>query len=275
MKPIPFYKAQGAGNDFIIIDNRDQVVPGENLPRFAFHVCRRKLSIGADGLILIEPSYRADFAWKFFNADGSHAEMCGNGARCVARVACEMGICKEKLVFDAGEPVEAFVKKERVSIKMGDPGDMQYPVRISLARETVVAAYVDTGVPHVVIEKGPLSDAKVYNLGKDIRNHERFSPKGTNVNFFFMDESGRVFNRTYERGVEDETLACGTGCVAVALFAAKEKGIASPVTVIPRSGVPLLVRFTKKEEHFSDIYLEGDARIIYKGMIFDDAFWEN
>jgi diaminopimelate epimerase len=274
MLPIIFYKMSGCGNDFIIIDNRNHAVNEiTELSRFVEKVCRRKMSVGADGLILVEDSDAADFKWRFFNSDGSIAEMCGNGARCVARFAYIKGIAGPEMSFetDAGI-ISAQVTNQQVKLKMTDPSDLKTNYIIELEKHPLSVSSINTGVPHVVIETDHLDTLDVIRLGREIRFHREFAPAGTNVNFVSKQKDGTIVNRTYERGVEDETLACGTGCVAAALITAYKQGITSPVRVMTRSGGYLSVHYQEKEKQFYNIYLEGDARIIYKGELWEEAW---
>jgi len=268
---IPFYKMNGCGNDFILIDNRTTLLATDPTA-FSQSVCRRKLSVGADGLILIESSEAFDFQWQFFNADGSRAEMCGNGARCAARFARLLGMAEEKMIFltDAG-PIEAQMRGEQVRIKMTPPSDYREAVEVDLSVGRRTVSSINTGVPHVVLETDRLEAADVVPLGREIRRHTRFAPAGTNVNFVQPDAENRLQVRTYERGVEDETLACGTGCVAAALVTALEKRWSSPIPVVTRSGGILTIYFEQDGDRFQDVYLEGDARIVYTGEIQPDA----
>ena len=274
MRQIPFYKMSGSGNDFIIIDNREKGVPENDLQGFVARVCQRKLSVGADGLILVEPSAQADFKWRFFNSDGSVAEMCGNGARCVARFAHLNGIAKRRMSFETlAGVVRAEVRERRVKISMPDPLDLTLDEPLTTTRGGMAINFINTGVPHVVIEAPGLDDMDVPAVGKEIRYHSRFSPAGTNVDFMSTASGHGIHLRTYERGVEDETLACGTGAVAAAVVCAAKYGIESPAGVMTKGGERLMVFFDQKEGAFSNIYLEGDARIIYKGFLCPDA-WE-
>ncbi len=269
--PIPFFKMNGCGNDFIVIDNRTARLASDPAA-FSRSVCRRKLSVGADGLILIEPSDTFDFQWQFYNADGSRAEMCGNGARCAARLAHLLGIAGQKMVFltDAG-PIEAGIRGDQVKIKMTPPSDCRTDVAIDLSIGCRTVSSINTGVPHVVLETNRLAEADVVSLGREIRRHAHFAPAGTNVNFVQPDDEKRLQVRTYERGVEDETLACGTGCVAAALVTALRQGWPSPIPVVTRSGGILTIHFQKGGDRFHDVYLEGDARLVYTGEIQPDA----
>jgi diaminopimelate epimerase len=273
MKPITFYKMSGSGNDFIIIDNRNRIVDDAELPKFIRSVCRRKMSVGADGLILIESSDKADFRWRFYNSDGSRAEMCGNGARCAARFAFVNGIAKESLSFetDAGI-VTGQVKDDRAKVKMPDPMDLRLDYAIDLKNGPLTVSSINTGVPHVVIMGDALEDIDVFNLGREIRNHKAFAPAGTNVNFICRQTQGKLAIRTYERGVEDETLACGTGSIASALVSSCKLNWKSPINLLTRSGETLTIHFNKNDNVFNSVYLEGDARIIYTAQLGGDAW---
>lgn len=273
MDTLSFYKMSGAGNDFIIIDNRSQALAVQDLSRFAARVCCRKMSVGADGLILIESSDQVDFKWQFFNADGSPAEMCGNGARCAARVAQRLGIGGDRLRFETlAGIIEAEIGRETVKIRMTDPGDVILEERIDTDQGGLTYGRVNTGVPHVVISVRDIESAPVLEQGREVRFHARFAPAGTNVNYIAPAKSGIWSIRTYERGVENETLACGTGNVAAALVLAKGKGAASPVTFKTRSNSLLKIYFRQNGDRFSDIFLEGDARLIYTASLCPDAW---
>ena len=273
MDKISFYKMSGSGNDFIIIDNRLAIVEEAQLHRFIVNVCRRKMSVGADGLILIEPSEKVDFKWRFYNSDGSRAEMCGNGARCAARFAYLNGIAGENLSFetDAGI-VAAEIIADRSKVRMPDPGDIITDFPIELADGAAKVSRVNTGVPHVVIEVDALEHVDVFHKGREIRRHRAFAPAGTNVNFVARLETGSIAIRTYERGVEDETLACGTGSIAAALVTVEKTGWKSPVKVHTRSGIELKIHFSRRPDGYRAIHLEGDARVIYRGELWEDAY---
>ncbi len=275
MNRVPFFKMSGSGNDFIVVDNRRAKIEKAAVAPFIAAVCRRKLSVGSDGFILVEDAESADFRWHFYNSDGSRAEMCGNGARCVSRFAYVTGIAGREMTFetDAGM-VTATLTGDKVKIGVPDPVDFQMAETVETSSGDISFCRVNTGVPHVVIEVGALDQIDVANLGKEIRYHTRFAPAGTNVNFVSILEESRVALRTYERGVEDETLACGTGAVAAAQIAAAKYGAASPITVTPRSGCDLTVYFDRRDDAIFDVFLEGDARIIYQAELWEDA-WQD
>ena len=274
MNPIHFYKMSGCGNDFIIIDNRSQVIEENDLSAFIVDVCRRKMSVGADGIILIENSDTVDFKWRFYNSDGSLAEMCGNGARCVARFAYLNGITGPDMAFEtlAGVVSASVAETGLVKIKVTDPLNLKLDYPIDLRSGNFLISSVNTGVPHVVMVVDNLDETPVKEMGKEIRFHPDFAPAGTNTNFVSVQLDNIVAIRTYERGVEDETLACGTGCVASALIISHKFGLPSPVTLLTRSGGHLRIYFTPHQDTYSDVYLEGDARVIYRAELCEEAW---
>ena len=273
MKKIDFYKMSGSGNDFIIVDNRDKIVDETDLPNFIAKACRRKMSVGADGFILVENTDTADFKWRFYNSDGSVAEMCGNGARCVARFAYLNGIAGPDMLFETQAGiVYAQVAGESVKVKMTDPLDLRMDYSIELKNSSLSISSVTIGVPHAVIVKDMIEDAEVIQAGREIRFHDMFAPAGANVNFVCHLKDNIIEIRTYERGVEDETLACGTGAVASAIIMARKMKVKSPVYVLTRSGGYLKIFYQENDGKYHDIYLEGDARIIYKAQLWEDAW---
>jgi diaminopimelate epimerase len=273
MQPIAFFKMSGSGNDFIIIDNRQAVVPESRLNRLIVGSCRRRMSVGADGLILIEPSDNADFKWRFFNADGSLPDMCGNGARCAARFAFINKIADRQMTFETlAGIIEASVIDETVKIRMTSPGELKTGITLDLEGETILVGSINTGVPHVVSVVDDIEAVDVVARGRLIRHHRDFAPQGTNANFVAVDKNGEILIRTFERGVEDETLACGTGNVAAALILAHDRGLASPVSLTTRSGGKLTVHFDKQTGAYRNVFLEGDARVIYRGELWEEAW---
>lgn len=270
---IEFYKMSGSGNDFILIDNRDRALAVGDLVAFVRRVCRRKVSVGADGLIVIEPSDRVDFRWRFFNADGSEVEMCGNGGRCAARFALLRGIAGEKMSFETGAGIiDAEVRNDVVKLRLTDPRDIVLDDRIRIGEQSLAVHSINTGVPHAIHFTDDIEGYDVFGTGRAIRRHERYQPAGTNVDFAVVLDSHTLRVRTYERGVEDETLACGTGCVASALVAALKGWVASPVDVHVRSGETLRIHFDRKGEGFTRVYLEGKAQVVYQGRLWDEAW---
>jgi diaminopimelate epimerase len=269
MKKIPFYKMQGSGNDFILIDNRRSVLKGRNLKDLAIRVCNRHYSVGADGLIVIVPSRTVDFKWRFFNADGSEAEMCGNGSRCAARFAYIKKIAKSSLAFETlAGIIHARVKKDTVKVQLTDATGFRMNIAVPLDSGLRMGHFLNTGVPHLVYLSKDLDREDVERTGRTTRYHELFRPAGTNVNFIQIQGRHRIRIRTYERGVEGETLACGTGSVAAALVAGALGAVVSPVEVLPRSNEKLIVSFTRTPGGFADIHLEGEAQVICEGLLY-------
>jgi len=270
---VDFFKMSGSGNDFVLIDNRDRSLTVGNITKFVRNVCERKVSVGADGLIIIENSQRADFRWRFFNADGSEVDMCGNGARCAARFAYIRGIAKERMSFETGAGIiDAEVIGDTVKIKLTEPHSMKANILVMIEGKPVEVNFVNTGVPHVVLFVPGLDRYDVLNTGRKIRYHKAFQPEGTNANFMEVIDRHTIRIRTYERGVEDETLACGTGAVASALISFSQGLVESPVDVNVKSGETLKIYFRKTGHGFEDIYLEGKANVVYEGRIWDEAY---
>jgi len=272
--PIDFEKMSGAGNDFVVIDNRNSVVPLDDQPEFTRKICKRMVSVGGNGLIFIEESSVADFSWRFYNGDGSIAEMCGNGARCAARFAFRNSIAESKMEFEttAGTiQAEILVNNTIVRVQMTKPFDFRLGLSMSLNGKEHEVAFVNTGVPHAVIfveEEG----TPVKKLGRKVRFHELFEPKGTNASFARVLHDGKLEVRTYERGIEDETMACGTGAVAAALFATLQKGMESPIEVVTSGGDVLTIIFDLLDGPVAEnVFLEGPVRLIYKGQLTAEA----
>jgi diaminopimelate epimerase len=269
---IPFSKLNGSGNDFLLIDNRGGVMRGMDLPAFVGKVCDRSRSIGADGVIFIEKSRRADFRWLFFNADGSRAEMCGNGGRCAARFAVERKIAGRTLGFetDAGL-IRAEVKGATVKLQMTRPHDLALSKTLVLGGRKISYSFLNTGVPHAVLFVTDLSKIDLMGTGRGIRTHRDFAPRGANVNFVCV-RRGTVWIRTYERGVEGETLACGTGAVAAGILSAAHGLARPPVRVRTRGGEVLTIHFDPSIDGFGDVYLEGGTSWSCDGMIMKEAY---
>jgi diaminopimelate epimerase len=270
---IEFYKMSGSGNDFILIDNRDGSLAVGDIVAFVKSVCERKVSVGADGLILIERSDRGDFKWRFYNADGSEAAMCGNGGRCAARFALLRGIAGEKMSFEtAAGIIDAEVRGNVVKLRLTDPRDPVMDDEIRVENRILFVHSINTGVPHVVHFVRDPDDFDVFNTGRALRYHEHYRPAGTNANFAAVLDDHTLRVRTYERGVEDETLACGTGSAAAALIAARKGLVESPVDVRVQSGETLRIHFEQTEGGFTKVYLEGNAKVVYQGLLWDEAW---
>lgn len=250
---IPFVKYQGTGNDFILIDNREQFLNHKfekEIPR----MCDRRFGIGADGLMLIEKSTLADFKVIYFNADGSQS-LCGNGSRCAAAFSHSLGILGMEGQMEAYDGVHRVLLEDLlVAFQIFD---------IEVPAQTQQAVFINNGSPHHIEYCENVNSVNVKENGFNIRNSDRYAPNGTNVNFVQV-QSDQIKVRTYERGVEDETLSCGTGVTAAAVASAMRNGLTSPLVVETRGG-SLQVRFTQKGNLFTDLYLVGPAEFVFKG----------
>ncbi|MBM4333627.1 MAG: diaminopimelate epimerase [Deltaproteobacteria bacterium] len=273
MGKIPFCKMSGSGNDFILIDNREGILDADRLGDFVPRVCVRKVSVGADGLILVESSNRVNFRWRFFNSDGSEAEMCGNGGRCAARFAVIKGIAPSRLSFETlAGIIEAEVNGRQVKLQMVQPAGLKLNLDVSIDGQNHQLCFINTGVPHAIKMVEDAAVVAVKDLGRKIRFHARFQPAGTNVNFVQPVDRKHLKVRTYERGVEDETLACGTGAVASALIAAAKGLIDSPVMVETTGGEILNIYFQSKGDGYERVFLEGDTKVVYEGSLWEEAY---
>jgi diaminopimelate epimerase len=257
----------GAGNDFILIDNRAGDI---HLDRGQIaHLCNRHRGIGADGILLIEKAANhADFRMRYFNADGGEAEMCGNGARCFARFANKVAEAGDKISFETPAGViSAELVDDLVTLQMTEPSDLRLDIKLPVANENKSVHFINSGVPHVVILVSRIDDVDVRREGSATRYHKMFSPRGANVNFIEKRGLKKIAVRTYERGVEDETLACGTGIVASALIFAATENTNGPIAVIARGGDELSVGFEKTGNQFRHVTLTGPAEFIFEGTI--------
>jgi len=265
---VEFTKMNGAGNDFVVVDNRAQTLQLD--PTGIQRICDRHAGVGADGLIALKPcaSGRADWAWDFYNNDGSNAEMCGNGARCFARFIQRLTGAPGDVTFETrAGVVSASFLGERVTVSLTAPKDLRLGQTVSLSGGKTTLHSVNTGVPHAVMFVPDADQAMVQSLGAEIRGHAHFAPRGTNVNFVQMNGDNAIRVRTFERGVEGETLACGTGVTASALISAELHGFSSPVRVQVLGGDTLEVSFQKQDGHFSNVRLTGPADFVFEGKI--------
>jgi len=279
-EPIPFTKMSGSGNDFVVIDHREPVLADEEIPAFTRAVCRRRLSVGADGVILIESASRPDvhFRWRYFNADGSVGEMCGNGAMCGARFAVEEGIAPASCRFEtAAGVVHAEVgpgERPLVAIRLEPvmpPGNQQH---VTIDQQEWAMTQMLVGVPHVVTVVSDVDawdDHEFDRWGKTVRYHPAFAPTGTNANLIHRVNDRTIRLRTWERGVEAETLACGTGSVASAIVAVQKGLVSAPVDVVVSSGEVLQVSFRDIGDRIDDIRLAGRPRVVMTGVIAPEA----
>jgi len=263
-----FTKMNGAGNDFVVLDNRDLSLSLSKDQIAA--LCDRHRGVGADGLLTVEPAEAgADFKFRYYNADGGEAEMCGNGARCYGRYAQALvESSPEILTFETvvGQLAAKF-DGDLVEIAMSDPFDLELDVDLGIAEINRVDV-INTGVPHVVVFVDDLANTDVIALGREIRNHAHFAPAGTNVNFASVLGDQHIAIRTYERGVEDETLACGTGMTACALIQNILSATASPIKVDVKGGDTLEIGFVPQENNvFTEVTLKGPADFTFTGQI--------
>jgi diaminopimelate epimerase len=277
MQKLHFVKMNGAGNDFVLLDNRARQL-GLNRTALA-RLCDRHRGVGADGVLLVEPpeTAHADFRMRYYNADGGEAEMCGNGARCFARFAAHLdagggGASRERehLTFETiAGPIHAKIEGEQVRLDMSRPKDGADHGEMTVEGETLPVCFLNTGVPHVVVLLDDAEAVDVHRLGAALRYHEKFAPRGTNANFVQPVGPREIIVRTYERGVEGETLACGTGTVASALVFAEKHGLASgPVAVRVRGGDVLHIGFERTGPFtFEKVTLTGPADFAFSGEI--------
>ncbi len=263
---INFDKMEGAGNDFIFIDNRAQTVPAPRKSELARKCCRRRFGVGADGMMFIEPDPEFDFAWDFYNADGSVGGMCGNGARCAVRYAAKLGIGGKNMTFRTlAGPIRGELTARGAKVQLTDVPHIGAEESVPVGGEQVKLWFLNTGVPHAVVLAADLEATDAAGVGRALRNHPRFAPAGTNVNFIAPGTGDSLSIRTYERGVEDETLACGTGTVAASIVAAKYLGRKSPIVATTRGGEELAVYFTLERDGAKNVFLEGGARLVFSG----------
>jgi diaminopimelate epimerase len=269
----PFAKFVGCGNDFILIDNRLENFPLHR-PQLISKLCHRQFGIGGDGIILLQSSQKADFRMRIFNPDNTEGEMCGNGLRCFVKWIESLGYKKGHYLIETlhGE-IKAFIQDDSfVQVHMGNPKDIQWNVSLKFLGQTLIGHYLNTGVPHVVIFVENVEHIDVQEWGAALRHHSHWGDRGANVNFVEQVSNQKLKIRTYERGVEGETLACGTGATASALAAAFQNQISNPIIVETRSKENLLIDFSRIDDQFLDVSMSGPAKGIYCGQIDLDSF---
>ncbi len=265
-KQVPFYKMVASGNDFVVIDNRKKAV--QDPKALARKICAWHTGVGADGILLFENSRKADFKMRIVNSDGSEAEACGNGFRCIARYAHEkMGYPKEFSFESLAGVIHARIKGERICVEMVRPSDVRMREEIQVSGHRLHYSFLNTGVPHAVIFVEGLKKIDVENLGRAVRYHDHFKPRGTNVNFVEVKGRNAIEVRTYERGVESETLACGTGSTASAVASALLGYVQPPVAVKTSGGEILTIHFRRDKNQVANVTLEGEANFVFEGKL--------
>ena len=282
MKKLFFAKMSGAGNDFIVFDkivNPDLILDSNAIKR----LCHRRNGIGADGIITIGDSDSYDFMMEYYNSDGSTGSLCGNGARCAIKFAESTKRVKQqkaKFISNGKSYIGEVLNDSQVKVYFNEPQNLKYNFKVKAFDQLINASFVDTGSPHVVINiieilKDPekrqlfyenINDVPVYEIGKEVRNLPEFLPDGTNVNFYFIKDN-QVYIRTYERGVEDETLACGTGNAATAIVINNLHKIAPPITLNTRGGDKLIIDFEKGNDIIRNLTLTGPVKVVFTGEI--------
>lgn len=274
MASIEFYKLQASGNDFVLVDNQKLSIQNRALPGIAKKLCQRKFGIGADGLLVIERSKKASFKMRIFNPDGSEPSMCGNGARCAGLWAHKRKSSRLISFETKAGFVESVTRLNRkgvdVKIRILEPKNIKLDLPLKVLRRKLTVNSINTGVPHVVIFVEGLDKIDIERIGRAIRFHAKFKPQGTNVNFVEITGKDSLALRTYERGVEEETLACGTGVVASAIVTKlKLKNIRAKnkVNATTRSREKLRVYFDAKKNKITNVWLEGKAYLVYKGQM--------
>ena len=269
---VKFGKLSAGGNDFIVIDNRQGNLSGD-LSSWIKRICCRRLSVGADGVILLEESSKADIRMTYFNADGSEAPLCGNGVRAIARYASLLGIVSPKMTIETGAGlIPAEVRGDRVRISLPPPSKVELHFLLQLGEETMEGSYIEVGVPFFVQRVEELEEFPVTERGRKIRHHPAFQPGGTNVCFVKVLHRNRIAVRIYERGVEDETLSSGTGCLSASLVTTFLEETSPPITCQTRGGIDIGVDFQYRRGKISSVSIEGDARLIYYGELHKDAY---
>ena len=266
---IHFYKMVASGNDFIVVDNRKHLI--KNPKNFTKKVCPRNFGVGADGVLFIEKSTKADIRMRIINLDGSEAEMCGNGSRCAALFAHKkLGLGKKFVMETKAGLIHCDIKPWTVQVQLTYPSGFRNVATLEVLGREIPYYFINTGVPHAVIVEEDLDEVPVIELGRAIRHHDRFKPKGTNVNFISRVGPNSIKVRTYERGVENETLACGTGSTASAIVAAQAGLVKPPVDVRTRGGEILKINFKQEGNAVSHVTLEGNAEFIFEGSLLND-----
>lgn len=273
-----YTKMHGAGNDFIIINNMVEKIPQMNFPQIAKTLCSRRISIGADGIMFVErPKQEGDFRMYFYNADGTEGEMCGNGARCICRYGYEIGLAgdEQKVETISGMVIGWRIDKRIYKIRLNKPSEYIECIVLKVDEREYECSYVelgDPGLPHLVIRVpgfNEWNEEELFRLGKGLRSHKSLH-KGANVNFYCTDDEGNIYARTFERGVEDFTLACGTGAGSIGYVLSKTEGRKNQLISINMPGGALGVQILDGLDGYEDIFLSGPATMVSEGTVFDE-----
>lgn len=273
-----FWKMNGAGNDFLILNNLEERLPAEDFPRLARTLCERHLSIGADGFMVVEaPVQGGDYRMLFFNSDGTVGEMCGNGARCICRYGYEAGLAGEvqRVETTAGMVTGERIDRRRYRVRLNDPTTIRLDCPVEVDGVTYPCAYVELGcpgLPHAAVPFPGLREAdegKLRELGRRLRWHPAF-PKGANVNFYELTGEDQVYERTFERGVEDFTYACGTGTGSVVTVLTLQGKVSGHNVRARMPGGELVIDVERDRDRVTDLYLTGPTNIVCKGEITDE-----
>ena len=275
-----FWKMNGAGNDFIIINNMEEKIPGEKFPYIAKTLCERHLSIGADGFMVVEkpsnPS-AADYRMLFFNSDGSMGEMCGNGARCICRYGFENGLAGkvQRVETTAGVVIGKRIDKRLYRVRLNDPCNIRLDEPVEMDGRIYSCSYIELGnpgIPHCVVPVSNLKDypeTELFELGRKLRSYEGY-PKGANVNFYEIVGENHILERTYERGVEDFTYACGTGTGSVVTVLTLQNKVSGQHVRVDMTGGTLFIDVERESDKIKNLYLTGPTNIVAKGEVTDE-----
>ena len=275
-----FWKMNGAGNNFVIINNMEEKIPAEKFPYVAKTLCERHLSIGADGFMVVEnpnnPS-EADYRMMFYNSDGSMGEMCGNGARCICRYGYEKGLAGEvqRVETTAGIVTGERIDKRLYRVRLNDPCNLRLDEPVEIDGKTYICSYIELGnpgIPHCVVPISNLKDypeAQLFELGRKLRYYKGY-PKGANVNFCEIIGKDHIFERTYERGVEDFTYACGTGTGSVVTVLTLKGKVSGKNVKVDMTGGTLFIDVEREEDKIKNLYLTGPTNIVAKGEVTDE-----
>lgn len=273
-----FWKMNGAGNDFIIVNNLEEHLPPESFPEIARTLCKRRMSIGADGLMIVDaPTQGGDYKMLFFNSDGSTGEMCGNGARCICRYGYENGLAGETQTVEttAGIVTGQRIDQRLYRIRLNDPSTIKADSPVEVDGVTYPCSYVELGnpgIPHAIVPIPNLRNAdetQLRELGQKIRWHQSF-PKGANVNFYEITGEDSLFERTFERGVEDFTYACGTGTGSLVTILTLQNKVSGQNVKVDMTGGQLIIDVVHQGNIIQDLYLTGPTNIVAKGEVTDE-----